>query len=260
MPFGCVPEVAHAAVHVASCFELDVIRSTRFDRIYVGAGARASDARFLSRLLKPGGIIVGPFERDTGSRPFAFGAQSLLKATREDDEETNEATFRVDDLMAVQFAPLSRRVFDSEGTLVDLVENHSSEEDEEDIQVEEEAPPEKTNNIRGFVLKGPTWGIDSAELFSPCFVDAVASLRRVASSRHPCFAASQVPWHLWHDKILSLLAYDDVLPKQKMKQTPPKQNKIQDDALSSDNNGTCTARRPLAIAKAVARWTLSHLR
>jgi hypothetical protein len=36
----------------------------RFDRIYVGAGARQCDAMFLQQLLKPGGILVGPFAFD----------------------------------------------------------------------------------------------------------------------------------------------------------------------------------------------------
>ena len=55
----------------------------RFDRIYVGAGARSDDAARLGALLKPGGILVGPFEEDRGAGRRPFGVpQALLKATR----------------------------------------------------------------------------------------------------------------------------------------------------------------------------------
>mmetsp|Transcript_3953 Transcript_3953/g.12913 ORF Transcript_3953/g.12913 Transcript_3953/m.12913 type:complete len:693 (-) Transcript_3953:97-2175(-) len=370
LPFGYVPEVAHVRINVASCFELAVDESMRFDRIYVGAGARASDARLLSRLLKPGGIIVGPFERDAGSRAFAFGAQSLLKATRDrdDDDKGRDATFQVEELMAVQFAPLSRRIFDADGRLVDLPEgegdddehHHPAEtptqprdddqhdqddqgtehdqdateeerqddQDDDDQDDEEErqdaaaennddddaaddehqdddetaatreqrrprrpsrqqqqpqqgAPLEAANGLRSvrtYVLRGPTWGVDSVELFAQCFVDAVDSLRTITSCQHRRDAASRLPWHVWQDKILSYLAHDDVLPVKTADNAAHQRKRrgicgTDDDVLDDDadgprrrrdpatntNNVGAAARRSYNIVRAVARWTLSRV-
>mmetsp|Transcript_18054 Transcript_18054/g.23542 ORF Transcript_18054/g.23542 Transcript_18054/m.23542 type:complete len:332 (+) Transcript_18054:68-1063(+) len=127
--FGRVPELAFVKIHIASCFELCLNSSMHFDRIYVGAGARASDAHLLSRLLKPGGIIVGPFERDNSS----FGAQSLLKATK---IGFHDSSFQIEELMAVQFAPLARRVFDVQGRLIEMVPAENTEEEEEEEEEE----------------------------------------------------------------------------------------------------------------------------
>ena len=52
--FGYVPELRHARVHCCSIFDVDLDGSLKYDRIYVGAGARAKDARVLGKLLKPG--------------------------------------------------------------------------------------------------------------------------------------------------------------------------------------------------------------
>lgn len=46
-----------------------------FDRVYVGAGARRAQRDRLLRLLKPGGILVGPCQSGSGD------AQRLLVAT-----------------------------------------------------------------------------------------------------------------------------------------------------------------------------------
>ena len=77
-----------------NCFALDPATSLRFDRIYVGAGASQQSAAIIFRMLRIGGIVVGPF---AGSD----GAQRLLRARR-----VSETEFEVRELMSVQFTPL----------------------------------------------------------------------------------------------------------------------------------------------------------
>ena len=69
-------------VHGASCFAVDAARSMRFDRIYVGAGARARDVPFFAELLKPGGVLVGPFEAPPPEDARSRRPQSLLKIVK----------------------------------------------------------------------------------------------------------------------------------------------------------------------------------
>eukprot|EP00656_Telonema_subtile_P024333 TRINITY_DN2643_c0_g1_i2.p1 TRINITY_DN2643_c0_g1~~TRINITY_DN2643_c0_g1_i2.p1 ORF type:complete len:428 (+),score=88.25 TRINITY_DN2643_c0_g1_i2:93-1376(+) len=75
------------------CFEIDTEKSIRYDRVYIGAGANDT-AKFLFKLCKPGGIIVGPFGVD--------GGWECLKKAR----YTGDRKFAVSDLLSVTFAPL----------------------------------------------------------------------------------------------------------------------------------------------------------
>eukprot|EP00927_Polykrikos_kofoidii_P078668 TRINITY_DN75477_c0_g1_i1.p1 TRINITY_DN75477_c0_g1~~TRINITY_DN75477_c0_g1_i1.p1 ORF type:complete len:340 (-),score=35.99 TRINITY_DN75477_c0_g1_i1:184-1203(-) len=75
-----------------NCYLLDIAESVRFDRIYVGAGAYR-DARCLFKLLKSGGVIVGPFEDEDSD------GQTLIKARR-----VSAAQFAVSDQTSVSFA------------------------------------------------------------------------------------------------------------------------------------------------------------
>lgn len=316
--FGAVPELRHANVHVASCFDLALETSMKFDRIYVGAGARASDARFLSKLLKPGGIMVGPFKRDVdrAARNLDFGAQSLLKATRAHNDDDREACFEVDELMPVQFAPLSRQGIAVDGRLVDadfrgLIDRNSNRRaasnqvrdedrqprDDGDQQVDENDAAAVSSSsstaardanddalrrhvggkhvrdptLRSFALRGPTWGLDSTELFAPCFVEAIESIRKAVASRKRHGAFAHVPWHVWEDKVWPLLAHDDILFVPDVVKAPLKRRGDVGADLSPKRRlftpadrrlGGATvaaARRSLAIARAVARWTLARL-
>lgn len=283
--FGAVPELAHVNVHVASCFDLALDDSMKFDRIYVGAGARASDARFLSKLLKPGGIIVGPFERDNDRPPraFSFGTQSLLRATRSQSPDADcESCFEVDELMAVQFAPLSRRVFALDGSLLDAdfaglatqddaaaaADDDRARPVEDASTVEDRAEPAReAPALRLFTLRGPTWGLDAPDLFAPCFVRAVLALRAAVASTSRHDALARVPWHVWELNIWPLLAHDDILcqPKPPLKRcgdaardhSPKRRFAHPDRRLGGAT--VAAARRSFAIARAVARWTLARL-
>ena len=63
-----------------NAFDVSVAHSMRYDRIYVGAGAPDALKAIAFKLLKWGGIIVGPFVYE--------GQESLIKATmRSDDAE-----------------------------------------------------------------------------------------------------------------------------------------------------------------------------
>ncbi|KAJ8614275.1 hypothetical protein CTAYLR_001149 [Chrysophaeum taylorii] len=176
-----IPAMRHVTVHSASVFDLDETGSMRYDRVYCGAGALSADARFLARFLKVGGILVGPFEAeddDLRRRRFRHGhPQSLVRATLVAPDD-----LRVDQIMPVQFTPLAR---DDDGPKL--------------------------------VLKGPSWGIDSPDLFPPQFKLLVAILYRAAraprapSADHSAIAHA-LPWHVWAISVLKYLAHDDVEP------------------------------------------------
>lgn len=282
--FGAVPELRHVKVHVASCFDLKLAECMSFDRIYVGAGARASDARFLSKLLKPGGVIVGPFERDAErARSYSFGAQSLLRATRND----SDASFHVDELMAVQFAPLSRRGYALDGSLVDadfrghIAPSDEDDSDDDDAQEQEEQgnddqtkPPPPV--LRTVAIRGPTWGVDHADLFAPCFVEAVDALKKTVTASRRADALARIPWHVWEVNVLPLLAHDDVIHAAEAKALLKRRSDVGCDSspkrrfTSTDRRAPAAdaapangvggaARRSLAIARALARWTLARL-
>lgn len=80
-----------------NAFDLALDGTMRFDRIYIGAGA-GNDARFLFKLLKPGGIIVGPFEMGN------HGNQMLRQVTR----SRGECGFSISNVLAVTFRNLER--------------------------------------------------------------------------------------------------------------------------------------------------------
>ena len=58
-----VPALRDVQVVCASAFDVDLDLSMKFDRIYVGAGARHGDARRRAP-PRPDGRLVGPFEDD----------------------------------------------------------------------------------------------------------------------------------------------------------------------------------------------------
>ena len=47
---------------VGNALSIDAERNCRYDRIYCGAQGKDVDAEFFMKLLKPGGIMVGPFD------------------------------------------------------------------------------------------------------------------------------------------------------------------------------------------------------
>jgi len=92
--------LTHVDFFEANAFQLDVVRSMRYDRIYL-SGAVPEDPRLFD-LLREGGVLVAPFDSpDTGG--FNHGAQHLVRAARGPD-----GTVSVERLQAVQFARLVR--------------------------------------------------------------------------------------------------------------------------------------------------------
>ncbi|KAH8076596.1 protein-L-isoaspartate (D-aspartate) O-methyltransferase [Aureococcus anophagefferens] len=71
--------VVGVCFEVGDVYDLDAAACPRFDRIYVGAGARRDARDLLFRLLRPGGVVVGPFETSGGSP--RSDSQKLLRAT-----------------------------------------------------------------------------------------------------------------------------------------------------------------------------------
>ena len=137
---GPVPALRDVQVVCASAFDVDVDLSMKFDRIYVGAGARHGDARRFGRLLKPDGRLVGPFEDDFEPRPPWGLPQALLRVTRPRAPEGSDE-FELDDLLPVQFSNLVRPAGDDDddddGEYAYAYADSDSEEEDED---DEEAP------------------------------------------------------------------------------------------------------------------------
>ena len=231
--FGSVPELRHARVHCSSVFDVDVDATMRFDRIYVGAGARAEDARRIARLLKPGGVLVGPFEDggeedeegDDGDGVFdgGFGGpQRLIRATRLPGAPGAPPALAITELLPVQFTPLVRRI-------------------------------SRHPQVR---ILGPRWSADSKDLFGADFRVAVALLLR-ATARADAPPVARLPWHVWDAEILACLSHDDVLgPRPKA----PKDLKGRCHAAkaAAKRLPAATLRTSLRLAKTVAR-TLSQV-
>lgn len=74
-------------------YQLDVQKSMRYDRIYLGACAN-SKSKYIYELLEVGGVLVGPFQK-------ASGEQNLRRVTRR-----SESRFDTEILDFVRFAPL----------------------------------------------------------------------------------------------------------------------------------------------------------
>jgi protein-L-isoaspartate(D-aspartate) O-methyltransferase len=78
--------------NLGNVYQLDVSRTMRYDRIYLGACAN-SRSKYLYRLLEVGGILIGPFQ--------AGHAQQLRRVVRQTENQ-----FNVEVLGSVQFACL----------------------------------------------------------------------------------------------------------------------------------------------------------
>lgn len=89
----------HLEFFCANAYQLAVHASMAYDRVYISAAA-PREARALFRLLRVGGVLVGPFDADD-DEPYGGGHQYLVKVVR-----TSEDGFSVSRLQPVQFAPL----------------------------------------------------------------------------------------------------------------------------------------------------------
>jgi len=217
--FANDPNMRHVIVHQGgvSLFELDVDNSTlRFDKIYCAAGAKSSDKQLLARFLKPNGVLVGPFETDNIIRVAIFQAQ------QEYDLDQNQEAAAQD--------------HDHEQNNVDESDSEDEEEEEEQLhiwpgwrrrihrpqcliraqlkddtlEIQELMPVQFTPLVRErcsnhVILKGPTWGEASSDLFPPAFRLVVALIARANSKQSP-----HLPWHVWQAGILAYLSHDDV--------------------------------------------------
>jgi len=84
---GC----SHVELHAASVFSIDLARSMRYARIYIGAGASVGTTAGMLALLQVGGVLVGPLG-------WPDGSQQLIRATR-----TSESSYAISPALAVQF-------------------------------------------------------------------------------------------------------------------------------------------------------------
>ena len=214
---GPVPALRDVQVVCASAFDVDVDLSMKFDRIYVGAGARHGDARRFGRLLKPDGRLVGPFEDDFEPRPPWGLPQALLRVTRPRAPEGSDE-FELDDLLPVQFSNLVRPAGDDDDDddgeyAYAYADSDSEEEDEDDEEAaaadaaddatRDAAAPAPAPAPRPAVrLVGPRWR-DAPHLFGREFHVALATLRRAAG-------AARVPWHVVAEHVVSFLGHGDV--------------------------------------------------
>jgi protein-L-isoaspartate O-methyltransferase len=86
------PEQEPWLTPVCRDLHVQVEHNCKYDRIYVGAQGVDADVRFLMRLLKPGGVLVGPF------------SDKLLRVRRSDDGEK----FTSEQISGVRFTQLVR--------------------------------------------------------------------------------------------------------------------------------------------------------
>uniref|UniRef100_A0A7S4PRY4 Protein-L-isoaspartate O-methyltransferase n=1 Tax=Alexandrium monilatum TaxID=311494 RepID=A0A7S4PRY4_9DINO len=159
-----------------NCFCIDVDRSMKFDRIYIGAGA-PRDARFLYKLLKQDGVIVGPFEDEEGH------GQSLSKVRC-----CGGKKYAVSQLLPVQFAGL--------------------------VRPGEAGAPEVQADTQPLVLSGPRWEESSSRsVFPNSFRNIVIALCWM--NRLDGTLPNKLPWEVWTRYILSFLPFDafDPLPQ-----------------------------------------------
>mmetsp|Transcript_11882 Transcript_11882/g.14495 ORF Transcript_11882/g.14495 Transcript_11882/m.14495 type:complete len:389 (-) Transcript_11882:387-1553(-) len=78
------------------------------------------------------------------------------------------------------------------------------------LEIQELMPVQFTPLVRErcsnhVILKGPTWGEASSDLFPPAFRLVVALIARANSKQSP-----HLPWHVWQAGILAYLSHDDV--------------------------------------------------
>ena len=219
---GPVPALRDVQVVCASAFDVDVDLSMKFDRIYVGAGARHGDARRFGRLLKPDGRLVGPFEDDFEPRPPWGLPQALLRVTRPRAPEGSDE-FELDDLLPVQFSNLVRPAGDDDddddGEYAYAYADSDSEEEDEDEEeaaaadaaddaTRDAAAPAPAPAPRPAVrLVGPRWR-DAPHLFGREFHVALATLRRAAGRQR--LPVARVPWHVVAEHVVSFLGHGDV--------------------------------------------------
>mmetsp|Transcript_49 Transcript_49/g.130 ORF Transcript_49/g.130 Transcript_49/m.130 type:complete len:500 (-) Transcript_49:19-1518(-) len=157
--------------HLGNVYQMDVNKSMRYDRIYLGACAN-SRSKYLYGLLEVGGVLVGPFQ--------AGRTQQLRRVVRR-----SEKYFSIEILETVRFAPL---VEPSAALLTDnavaspaqsgLEACLSPTHAEETIQ----CPGLKGGKAYGltgvpftFSLREKPWTIDRAADFPQSFRDAVGT-------------------------------------------------------------------------------------
>eukprot|EP00635_Sarcinochrysidales_sp_CCMP3193_P005151 CAMPEP_0118897362 /NCGR_PEP_ID=MMETSP1166-20130328/4795_1 /TAXON_ID=1104430 /ORGANISM="Chrysoreinhardia sp, Strain CCMP3193" /LENGTH=467 /DNA_ID=CAMNT_0006836431 /DNA_START=9 /DNA_END=1412 /DNA_ORIENTATION=+ len=181
-------------------YDIDVDRSPKFDRVYVGAGAKAS-AKFLFRLLKqPGGKLVGPFQNERSP------GQTLILV-----EARGRGAYKV--------TPRERNV--NFAWLVDGEDDDGDDDDddrnnreddrntgEDDDDNREDATTKKRKREKN-TLRLPgclLWGKYPARLFPSSFLERAALLRSLArAGRMP----RDLPWDdLWEREILPWLPSD----------------------------------------------------
>ncbi|EGB11471.1 hypothetical protein AURANDRAFT_61935 [Aureococcus anophagefferens] len=160
--------VVGVCFEVGDVYDLDAAACPRFDRIYVGAGARRDARDLLFRLLRPGGVVVGPFETSGGSP--RSDSQKLLRATCR-----GGGAFALAYTTAVSFAWLHRE-------------------------------PRRFRRPAPLALRGPPWDA-RRRAFPPSFRRAVGRLG-ADLARDPGKPASSVPWaDVWEDLILAHLPF-----------------------------------------------------
>ena len=183
-----LPEVRDVRIISCSCFDLDFDNSLKFDRIYLGAGARMEDADTLGRLLKPDGVMVGPFE-ETAATPLPPGApQALVRVVR----ARESGDYDVTELVPVHFAPLVRGDGDAD-------ESGDDSGDEIDAAISAATPRPRWEKLARVRLVGPRWA-DQEHLFGADFRLVVKMLRE----------SPLLPWDVLRTCVIPFLGHGDV--------------------------------------------------
>jgi hypothetical protein len=154
-------------------YELDISRSMRYDRIYLGACANPR-SKYLYRLLEVGGVLVGPFQ--------VGRSQQLRKVVRETETE-----FKVQVLESVRFATLVEPVVHS-APMPSSISGSEEADFERSSEASNVSSSRRSSMQFGeiglpdvpftFALHERPWAIDRSKIYPSSFRLMVATLLR----------------------------------------------------------------------------------
>lgn len=181
----------HIVFHCGSCRRIDASKSIGFDRIYIGASVDKRTRPLILEMLAPGGIAVGPFDREgVHSSP-----QCLLKVRREGEEREYPSEVLISD---VSFSSLLTRLPPEP-----IAEGAGAGPASDGRQTLNE---ERDNEETSIILRGPRWGEWPVHMFPTNFIRVVSLL--VWMCKQPQSLPGRLPWEIWATFVLPHLPFD----------------------------------------------------
>lgn len=164
-------------------YNIDVKKSMRYDRIYIGACCK-KESKYLIRLLKVGGILVGPFKTRRGNQ------QKLRKIVR-----LEENYFESEILETVFFASLVEPLRDFEGT-VETTRTRPIVASTKGFQIGDPDNLGLPGVPFTFSLNQEIWSPEKTPVYPESFQRVIRSVARLGPQ------AGALPVELWREFIL----------------------------------------------------------